>query len=79
MGGDGTGLDEDAPDYFWPLRENSKDEHLELCQRRATLQGMITVAIGFAYIPFLTVPLVSILVVLVYGLPKLWSGYYQVA
>ena len=61
-----------APDYFWPLREGFKEEHIELYQCRATLQG-------FAYIPLLTVPLVRLFVVLVYGLPKRWSGYYQVA
>ena len=68
-----------APDYFWPLCEGFKEEHIELYQRRATLQGMITVGIDFAYIPLLTVPLVRLFVVLVYGLLKRWSGYYQVA
>lgn len=67
-----------APDYFWPLREGFKEEHIELYQRRATLQGMITVGIDFAY-SFINRSPCTTFVVLVYGLPKLWSGYYQVA
>ena len=40
---------------------------------------MLTVVFGFAYIGFLTVPIVRGILIFTYGLPKLWSAYYQVA
>ena len=40
---------------------------------------MITLDFGFGHIGLLIVPMVRLLVVLTYGLPKLWAGYCQVA
>ena len=48
------------------------DDDRELYQRRASLQGMMTVLFGYGYLSLLTV------VILTYGLPKLW-GFYHVA
>ena len=39
---------------------------------------MMTVLFGYGYLSLLTVPVASVVVILTYGLPKLW-GFYHVA